>query len=100
MSIRDPRTATRGASPLEPGSDEALAEEVKASVRAQVKHPFLKLKWLFGYGKVRCRGLAKNTQWLALLLGLGNLLTAEEGWATGSAESCTTDMVIDGSTTG
>ena len=28
-------------------------------------------------GKVRYRGLAKNTQRLALLLGLGNLMTAE-----------------------
>ena len=27
--------------------------------------------------KVRCRGLMKNTQRLALLFGLGNLLTAE-----------------------
>ena len=26
---------------LEPGSDEALAEKVKASVRAKVEHPFL-----------------------------------------------------------
>ena len=62
---------------LEPGSDEALAEKLKASVRAKVEHPFLKVKRLFGYGKVRYRGLAKNTQPLALLLGLGNLLTAE-----------------------
>ena len=38
---------------------------------------FLKVKRLFGYGKVRCRGLTKNTQRLALLFGLGNLLTAE-----------------------
>ena len=62
---------------LEPGSDELLAERLKASVRAKVDHPFLKVKRLFGYGKVRYRGLAKNTQRLALLLGLGNLLTVE-----------------------
>ena len=61
---------------LEPGSDAALAERLKASVRAKVEHPFLKLKRVFGYWKVRYRGLAKNTQRLALL-GLGNLLTAE-----------------------
>ena len=54
-----------------------LAERLKASVRAKVEHPFLKVKRLFGYGKVRYRGLAKNTQRLALLLGLGNLLTVE-----------------------
>ena len=55
----------------------ALTEKRKASIRAKVEHPFLKVKQLFGYAKVRYRGLAKNTQRLALLLGLGNLLTAE-----------------------
>ena len=62
---------------LEPGSDEAVAEKKKASVRAKVEHPFLKVKRIFDYGKVRYRRLAKNTQRLALLLGLGNLMTAE-----------------------
>ena len=62
---------------LDPSSDEALAEKAKASVRAKVEHPFLKLKRLFWYGKVRYRGLMKNTQRLALLFGLGNLLTAK-----------------------
>ena len=62
---------------LEPESAEALTERLKASVRAKVEHPFLKVKRVFGYAKVRYRGLAKNTERLALLLGLGNLLTAE-----------------------
>ena len=70
---------------LEPGSLEYLAEKLKASVRAKslprprsgVEHPFLKVKRVFSYGKVRYRGLAKNTHRLALLLGLGNLMTAE-----------------------
>ena len=62
---------------LDPGSEEALTEKAKASVRAKVEHPFLRIKGLFGYGKVRYRGLMKNTQRLALLFGLGNLLTAE-----------------------
>ena len=61
----------------EPGSEEALREKAKASVRAKVEHPFLRLKRLFGYGKVRYRGLAKNMERLAPLFGLGNLLTAE-----------------------
>ena len=30
----------------------------------------------FGYGKVRYRGLPKNRQWIALLLGFANLLIA------------------------
>ena len=62
---------------LEPGSAGALAEKAKASVRAKVEHPSLKVKRIFGYWKVRYRGLGKNTQRLALLFGLGNLLTAE-----------------------
>ena len=62
---------------LEPGGDEALAERAKASVRAKVEHPFLKVKRVFGYVKVRYRGLGKNAERLALLFGLGNLLTAE-----------------------
>ena len=62
---------------LEPGSDVALEEKAKASVRAKVEHPFLRLKRLFGYGKVRYRGLGKNVERLALLFGLGNLLTAK-----------------------
>ena len=62
---------------LDPGSDEAVAEKAKASVRAKVEHPFLRIKRRFGYGKVRYRGLLKNSQRLALLFGLGNLLTAE-----------------------
>ena len=62
---------------LEPGSGEALVEKGKASVRAKVEHPFLKVKRRFGYTKVRYRGLAKNMERLALLFGLGNLLTAD-----------------------
>ena len=62
---------------LELKSDEALAEKAKASVRAKVKHPFLKVKRLFGYVKVRYPGLGKNAERQALLFGLSNLLTAE-----------------------
>ena len=67
---------------LDPESAEALAERAKASMRAKVEHPFLKVKRVFDYAKVRYRGLAKNTERLALLFGLGNLLTAE-GQLTG-----------------
>jgi len=62
---------------LEPDSAVALVEKAKASVRAKVEHPFQRLKRQFGYWKVRYRGLAKNTERLALLFGLGNLLIAE-----------------------
>ena len=62
---------------LEVGSDEAVREKRKASVRAKVEHPFLYVKRRFGYTKVRYRGLSKNTQRLALLLGFANLMRAE-----------------------
>ena len=52
---------------------EEWAERRKASVRARVEHPFLEVKRHFGYAKVRYRGLAKNTERMALLLGLSNL---------------------------
>ena len=62
---------------LEPGSAAALEEKVKASIRAKVEHPFLDVKGLFDYAKVRYRGLAKNTERVALLLGLSNLKRAQ-----------------------
>ena len=65
------------AAQLEPESDAALGEKVKASIRAKVEHPFLDVKRLFGYAKVRYRGLAKNTDRLALLLGLSDLKRAQ-----------------------
>ena len=61
---------------LERGSLAALGEKVKAGIRAKVEHPFLDVKGLFGYAKVRYRGLAKNRERLALLLGLSNLKRA------------------------
>ena len=72
---------------LEPGSYEALAEKRKASVRAKVEHPFLYVKRRFGCAKVRYRGLAKNAQRLALLLGLANLMTAERRLAASEGRS-------------
>ena len=62
---------------LEPDRGEAVVEKIKASIRAKVEHPFLDLKQLFGYAKVRYRGLAKNTERVALLLGLANLRRAQ-----------------------
>ena len=61
---------------LDRGGSQEAAEKRKASVRTKVEHPFLYVKHHFGYGKVRYRGLAKNTQRIAMLLGLANLLIA------------------------
>jgi len=49
------------------------AEQLKASVRAKVEHPFRLIKQQFGYAKVRYRGLAKNTARLTMMFALGNL---------------------------
>ena len=62
---------------LEHGSAGAIAEKVKSSIRAKVEHPFWGAKGAFGYAKVRYRGLAKNTERLAVLMGLYNLKRAQ-----------------------
>ena len=62
---------------LAPDSPLAQRERERASLRAKVEHPFLFIKRRFGYDKVRYRGLAKNHNRLALLLGFTNLLIAE-----------------------
>ena len=49
-------------------------EYAKASVRAIVEHPFQTIKNVFGYGKVRYRGLAKNESRLYTLFASTNLL--------------------------
>ena len=64
------------------GVAEEAAETRKGSVRAKVEHPFLYVKRHFGYAKVRYRGVAKNRQRIALLLGFSNLLIAGR-YATG-----------------
>jgi transposase, IS5 family len=48
-------------------------EQLKASVRAKVEHPFRVVKRQFGHVKVRYRGLAKNTAQLHTLFALANL---------------------------
>ena len=66
---------------LDADSEEARREKEKASIRAKAEHPFFYVKRMFGYGKVRYRGLHKNTQRIALLLGFANLLIAERSLA-------------------
>jgi IS5 family transposase len=45
----------------------------KSGVRAKVEHPIGVIKRVFGFAKVRYRGLAKNTQRLWVNCGLANL---------------------------
>lgn len=48
-------------------------EQLKASIRAKVEHPFRVIKRQFGYVKTRYRGLAKNTKQIQTLFALSNL---------------------------
>jgi len=49
----------------------------KASIRSKVEHAFCYIKRCFGYGKVRYRGLMKNTNRLYVLAGFTNLLRVD-----------------------
>jgi IS5 family transposase len=46
---------------------------IKAKIRARVEHPFRILKRVFGFDKVRYRGLQKNHHRLCACFALGNL---------------------------
>jgi len=45
----------------------------KSKVRAKVEHPFLIFKRIFGFRKVRYRGLMKNANYIFVTCGLTNL---------------------------
>jgi hypothetical protein len=47
--------------------------KTKYRVRAKVEHPFRILKRVFGFTKVRYRGLKKNHEWLCAAFALVNL---------------------------
>jgi len=59
---------------LRAGCPQAELEFLKAQVRAKVEHPFRYIKRVFGYDKVRYRGLSKNSERLHLLAALTNLM--------------------------
>jgi len=63
---------------LDPESSTAKVEKLKAQIRAKVEHPFRYIKLLFGYSKVRYRGLPKNSNRLHLLAAFTNLLIGEK----------------------
>ncbi len=60
------------------GSDASKTETLKAQVRAKVEHPFLYIKRIFDYGKVRYRGLSKNKNRLYVLAGFYNLIRYDQ----------------------
>lgn len=70
MRARLQRRAAAG----HPLTDTQKAHNKKwSSVRARVEHPFHVIKRLWGFAKVRYRGLAKNTTRVFALLALANL---------------------------
>jgi transposase, IS5 family len=57
---------------------------LREEVRAKVEHAFLVMKRIFGWAKVRYRGLAKNTHWLYISCGLANLHVARRRLMAGA----------------
>lgn len=55
---------------------ERSMNRTKSRVRAKVEHSIWVIKRIFGFCKVRYRGLAKNTHWLFVSCGLANLYLA------------------------
>jgi len=53
---------------------DAHAAYLKSKVRSKVEHNFYIVKRVFGYCKVRYRGLGKNGGRLRMLFGLANIL--------------------------
>jgi len=50
----------------------------KSQVRARVEHPYWALKCIFGYRKVRFKGVMKNTAQIVTLFALSNLFMARK----------------------
>ena len=63
---------------------ERARNRTKSKVRAKVEHVFLVMKRIFGWAKVRYRGLAKNTHWLHISCGLANLYMARRRLLVGT----------------
>jgi IS5 family transposase len=57
---------------------ERTKNRTKSQVRAKVEHPFLVLKRVFGFSKVRYRGLAKNANRLFIACALVNVFMARK----------------------
>ena len=64
--------------------EERARNRTKSKVRAKVEHAFLVIKRIFGWAKVRYRGLAKNTHWLHISCGLANLYVARRRLMAGT----------------
>jgi IS5 family transposase len=65
-------------------------EHVKASIQAKVEHPFHVAENLFHHRKTRYKGLPKNTAYVFMLFGLGNLVIAKNKVLTWQAKAPST----------
>lgn len=63
---------------------ERARNRTKSKVLAKVEQVFLVIKRIFGWAKVRYRGLAKNTHWLYISCGLANLYVARRRLLAGT----------------
>jgi IS5 family transposase len=54
--------------------EQRMSNRRKSSVRSRVEHPFLWVKRIWGFTKVRYRGLAKNANRAFVLLALFNIV--------------------------
>jgi IS5 family transposase len=57
---------------------EQASNRTKSRVRAKVEHPFLIIKRIFGFAKVRYRGLDKNATRLFVACALANVFMARQ----------------------
>ena len=55
-----------------------MVNRAKSRVRARVEHVFGVVKRLWGFGKVRCSGLAKNAMRAFVVLGLADIYLARK----------------------
>jgi len=63
---------------------ERARNRTKSKVRAKIEHVFGVMKRVFGWTKVRYRGLVKNTNWLFVTCGLTNLYLARRRLLAGT----------------
>ena len=69
-------TNKKGARNRPLSAEDKSKNRTKSKVRAKGEHPFLILKRIFGFNKVRYRGLDKNANRLFVACGLANLYMA------------------------
>ena len=69
-------TNKKGARNQPLSAEDKSKNRTKSKVRAKAEHPFLVLKRIFGFNKVRYRGLDKNANRLFVACGLVNLYMA------------------------